>query len=201
MVSVACTYFKFIARRLRHCYLLITPPGVEMLASFFRRKLRRYRDGCVAEFYLHIQPLLECDQVQALENFTQHNCYSRLNHCLDVAYYSFFIAKLLRWDCGSAARGALLHDLYLYDRAESPGQNKDHLRAHPKVALENARTVCELNKIEENIIRRHMWLVTLVPPRYKEGYIVTFVDKYCALREALISLRNKNFKPVGQSPA
>ena len=165
-----------------------------------RQRIRRFAAESVPEFYLHIAPLLENEQVQALENYIQHNCYSRLNHSLDVAYYSFFIAKLLRWDAGSAARGGLLHDLYLYDRQEDPEQSKGHLRAHPKVALENARKVCELNKVEENIIRSHMWLVTLTPPRYKEGFVVTFVDKYCALREALIAIRNRSWEAAQRQP-
>jgi uncharacterized protein len=42
--------------------------------------------------------------------------------------------------------------------------------------------------MEENIIRRHMWIITLVPPRYKEGYVVTFVDKFCAAKEFLTGL-------------
>ncbi|MGI6403670.1 MAG: HDIG domain-containing metalloprotein [Oscillospiraceae bacterium] len=144
----------------------------------------------IAEFYLHIRPLLEHPQVQELGNYIQHNCHSRLNHCLDVAYFSFFIAKLLGWDSKSAARGGLLHDLFLYDRKKNKEEAHRHLRRHPITALENARKICTLNKVEEDIIRRHMWLITLVPPRYKEGYIVTFVDKYCALREAIISHRN-----------
>ena len=121
-----------------------------------RRKLKSFQADAVDEFYLHIQPLLESEQVQDLENYIQHNCYSRLNHSLDVAYYSFFIAKLLGWDRGSAARGGLLHDLYLYDRSEDEDAGKGHMRNHPKIALDNARKVCDLNKVEENIIRRHM---------------------------------------------
>ena len=159
----------------------------------FRRKLSQFRTCAVDEFYLHIQPLLDDSRVQDLENYTHHNCHSRLSHCLDVAYYSFFITKLLRWDSGSAARGALLHDLYHYDRRQDSAKSKGHMRSHPKLALENAREICDLNKVEENIIRRHMWLITLTPPRYKEAFVVTFVDKFCALREALISLRNKNW--------
>ena len=160
------------------------------MVFFLFRRLREFRSNAVAEFYLHIRPLLEDPQVQELGNYIQHNCHSRLNHCLDVAYCSFFIAKLLGWDYKSAARGGLLHDLFLYDRKENKQKAQGHLRRHPIIALENARKVCTLNKVEEDIIRRHMWLVTLVPPRYKEGYIVTFVDKYCALREAIISYRN-----------
>ena len=134
------------------------------MAFAFRRSFRRFRTDAVAEFYLHIQPLLQNEQVQGMESYIQHNCFSRLSHSLDVAYYSFFIAKLLRWDTASTARGALLHDLYFYDRRKEGRNPKGHLRSHPKLALENARKVCELNKVEENIIRRHMWLVTLTPP-------------------------------------
>jgi uncharacterized protein len=166
------------------------------LTFSIRRKLGQFRASTVDEFYLHIQPLLEDSRVQDLDNYTHHQCHSRLSHCLNVAYYSFFITKLLRWDSGSAARGALLHDLYHYDRQQDRAQNKGHMRNHPKLALENARKICDLNKVEENIIRRHMWLITLAPPRYKEGFIVTFVDKYCALRELLISLRNRGWEPA-----
>lgn len=158
------------------------------MAFFLTEKLKKYRDDTLTEFYTHILPLLETDEVQQLEHYIQHNCFTRLNHCLDVAYYSFCIAKLLHWDAKSAARGGLLHDLFFYDRKEDPDANKRHMRNHPVVALENARQICALNKVEENIIRRHMWLATLVPPRYKEGYIVTFVDKFCAVKEGLTGL-------------
>lgn len=154
------------------------------------RKYNDFRNRAVEEFYLHIQPLLENEKVQKLDHYVQHNCHSRLSHSLDVAYYSFFIAKLMHCDSKSAARGGLLHDLYLYDR-EDEDAPANHLRKHPRLALENAREVTELNKVEENIIRRHMFLFTLVPPRYKEAYIVTFVDKFCAVREAIIGHRNR----------
>lgn len=164
------------------------------MAFSLRKSFRRFKTDAVAEFYLHISPLLENELVQNLDNYRHHHCYSRLNHSLDVAYYSFFIAKLLRWDTGSTARGALLHDLYLYNRGECKEAHKGHLRSHPKIALENARKILELNEVEEDIIRKHMWLATLTPPRYKEGFIVTFVDKFCAVREGLISLRNRKWE-------
>jgi len=155
------------------------------------KTLRRFRTESVSEFYLHIQPLLDHGQVQALADYTQHNCYSRLSHSLDVAYYSFVVAKLFGWDRVSAARGGLLHDLYLYE-----GRGKGHMRGHAQIALENAKQICALNKVEENIIKRHMWLCTLIPPRYKEGFVVTFVDKYCAVREALIGLKNRKWESI-----
>ena len=170
------------------------------MAFSLRRNFHRLKADTVSEFYLHIAPLLENEQVQSLANYIQHNCYSRLNHSLDVAYYSFFIAKLLRWDAGSTARGALLHDFYLYDRGDCEQPCKGHLRSHPEIALENARKVLDLNKVEEDIIRKHMWFATLTPPRYKEGFIVTFVDKFCAIREGLISLRNRSWERTALQP-
>ena len=164
------------------------------MAFSFRKSLRRYKTDAVSEFYLHIAPLLETEQVQSLDNYSHHHCYSRLNHCLDVAYYSFLVAKLLRWDTSSTARGALLHDLYHYNRSDSEEVAKGHMRNHPQIALENALKIVELNEIEEDIIRKHMWFVTLTPPRYKEGFIVTFVDKFCALREGIIGLRNRSWE-------
>ena len=36
-----------------------------------------------------------------------------------------------------------------------------------------------------------MWGATIAPPRYKEGYIVTMVDKYWAIKEAMTPLRQR----------
>lgn len=148
-------------------------------------RINNYRSKLSNEFYLNVYDLLENDMVMQLDHFEQHNGYSRLRHSLDVAYFSFCIAKWLHWDSRATARGGLLHDLFLYDWRDEDYKpvGRNHAVDHPKIALENARTVCELSKVEENIIVRHMWLVTVVPPRYKEGFIVTFVDKYCAVRE------------------
>jgi len=147
------------------------------------KRYHKFKTKAVAEFYLHINDLLEYDEVQQLDNYIQHYCFSRLKHSLDVAYCSFLIAKILGWDARSTARGALLHDLFHYDWRDEDYDGKNHAMNHPKIAVENAKQITDLNRIEEDIIRKHMWLVTLTPPRYKEGFIVTFVDKYCATRE------------------
>lgn len=65
---------------------------------------------------------------------------------------------------------------------------------HPKLSLKNANEICDLSKKEKNIILRHMWPLTLCPPRYREGYIVTFVDKYLATREIVIYIKKRKSK-------
>lgn len=161
------------------------------MAFSFVKKYRNYKTKALAEFYLHINDLLEHEEVQQLDDFIQHYCFTRLKHSMDVAYCSFFISRLFGWDARSAARGGLLHDLFLYDWREGGEESKNHAVNHPKIALENARKITTLNKVEEDIIRKHMWLVTPVPPRYKEGFVVTFVDKYCATREFFMGVFSK----------
>ncbi|MDR2933366.1 MAG: hydrolase [Oscillospiraceae bacterium] len=139
---------------------------------------------CKTEFYEHIQGLLDHETVKLLDNFTQHFKYTRLRHSLDVAYYSFFISRLFCLDSRSAARAGLLHDLFFHEEGQHSGSL---LISHPRIALENARQICSLNKVEENIILRHMWLLTPCPQKYVEGFVVTFVDKYCAAKEFIVS--------------
>ena len=43
---------------------------------------------------------------------------------------------------------------------------------------------------EKDIILKHMWPVTIKLPKYKESYIVSSVDKYCALAESLNSYKH-----------
>lgn len=150
-------------------------------------KWREYRENAQSEFFSYIEDLLKKEEVLQLDDFIHHICFTRLRHSLDVAYYSFFIAKLFKWDSESVARAGLLHDLFFYNRADKEHEG-NHAVNHPKVALENARLICDLNEIEEDIILKHMWLVTPVPPKYKEGFIVTFVDKYCALKELITAI-------------
>jgi len=161
------------------------------MAFSFVKKYRSYKTRALAEFYLHINDLLEHEDVRQLDDYIQHYCFTRLKHSMDVAYCSFFIAKLFGWDARSTARGGLLHDLFLYDWRNGGEEAKNHAMNHPRIALDNARKLTILNEVEEDIIRKHMWLVTPVPPRYKESFVVTFVDKYCATREFFMGVFSK----------
>ncbi|MBR4099340.1 MAG: HDIG domain-containing protein, partial [Clostridium sp.] len=62
--------------------------------------------------------LLHCDQVRMMGRWTHHGRITTLDHSLFVAYLSFRAAKALKLDAAAAARGGLLHDLYLYDNRD-----------------------------------------------------------------------------------
>lgn len=141
------------------------------------------------EFFNIISDIISDETVQKMKNYRQHCNTSCYEHCLHVAYYSYMIAKKLGLDYHSTARAAMLHDLFLYDwrkkcrDVELPGL---HAFVHPKIALRNSLKIFCLNKKEQDIILKHMWPVTLCPPRYIESYIVTLMDKYSALRESYL---------------
>jgi uncharacterized protein len=155
------------------------------------KKIKSYNQKSRIEYKETMSELLLHDKLKLLDTYKQHYKYTRLKHSIDVSYYSFYLAKLLKLDYNSAAKAGLLHDLHFQERAGFK-ENMKMLRRHPKDALKNAQEICDLNDIEQNIILRHMWLVTLKPPKYIEGYLVTFVDKYCAAKEFFSSVFSRN---------
>ena len=62
---------------------------------------------------------------------------------------------------------------------------------HPKLALRNAERLTELSELEKDIITKHMWLCSTAIPKYKESYVVSLVDKYSAVYEALYGVYKK----------
>ncbi|OPJ62231.1 HD family phosphohydrolase [Clostridium oryzae] len=143
------------------------------------------------EFYSCIEDLLEDDLVQQMRLFKQHCNTNCLDHCIYVAYFSYVICKTFGFDFSSAARGGLLHDLFLYDWRTTKLNRGKHAFRHPQIALDNAKTILDLNLIEQDIIKKHMWPLTIIPPRYKEAFIICMVDKYCAILEILDYYINK----------
>ena len=138
------------------------------------------------EYMSIVGDLLECKKLQKLDDITHHHYTTRLVHSLFVSYVSYKVAKSMNLDYVSTARAGLLHDFFLEEREEvvSLGLGS-HNAAHPKIALKNAEKLTKLNKIEKDIILKHMFLCTfsLSFPRYQESFIVSMVDKYCAISE------------------
>ena len=134
------------------------------------------------DFYLCIRDLINTDEVGRLGNITQHMSVSRLQHSINVAYYSYLICEFFGLDSRAAARGGLLHDLFYYDYRELQ-LGVMHIIYHPEEALRNASKLCELSDLEKDIIRSHMWPASVHRPGYKESHVVSLVDKYCATIE------------------
>lgn len=138
------------------------------------------------EFFDILSDILFNNKVQEMKNYRQHCDVSCYKHCIKVAYYTFIVCKKLNLDYKSATRGAMLHDLFLYDwrdKKVTSSLPKLHAFIHPTIAYKNAIKLFNLNNIEKDIIIKHMWPVTLKLPKYSESFIVTTMDKYSACIE------------------
>jgi len=158
-------------------------PVLNFLVLF--RQARQISDE--NEYLFIVKNILFNDEFMKLKNFRHHNS-SIYNHLVTVSLISFKIAKILQLDHVSTARGALLHDFYLFDwrlATNRPYKKRQHGFAHPQVALKNSRKQFSLNPIEEDIIIKHMWPLTFRMPSYSESLVVSFVDKFVASREYL----------------
>lgn len=143
------------------------------------------------EFQSILKDILENDTVRKMYNFRQHYDTTCFDHCFKVALYNYIICKKLHLDYISATRAGMLHDLFLYDwRIHQKDRKRFHAFHHPRIALENSLKLFNLNEKEQDIILKHMWPITIMPPKFVESYITTLVDKYCALEESYIHYKH-----------
>ena len=147
------------------------------------------------EYFSCIQDLIESDPVKLMDTFIQHGHTTTLEHCINVSYLSYKVAKFFKLDYKSAARAGLLHDMFLYDWHKQPKDDRfldQHGFTHPKKALNNALKYFELNNKEKDIIEKHMWPLTLRQvPKYKESFLVSFIDKYTSSCETVVPVAQK----------
>lgn len=137
----------------------------------------------------HASDILKSDNFRSTRNYIQHGSMPVHRHCIDVAGKSIAISRFFKISCSEREliRGALLHDYFLYDWHDKNRENYQSLHGfyHPGIALKNASREYELTPREEDIIKKHMWPLTVVPPLCREAWIVTTADKYCSLLETL----------------
>ena len=133
--------------------------------------------------------ILTSDDFLFTKSQIQHGDMPVNAHCQNVAKYGLIIRDKLHIRCSEKEliRGALLHDYFLYD-----WHDKDHISPknlhgfyHPGIALKNASEEYDLTPREREIIKKHMWPLTVVPPTCREAWIVTFADKWCSLLETV----------------
>ncbi|MEY8390902.1 phosphohydrolase [Lachnospiraceae bacterium] len=151
-----------------------------------KKKLIRIRNTRQA-FYECIDDLVKHPLVVQMKKYPQHgntNCY---RHCLHVAYYNYRICARMGLRAREAARAGMLHDMFLYDwhtYARETG-SRFHGLKHPGRVLKVVQGSFSLSELEKDMILKHMWPLTPVPPRYAESYIICLVDKYCSTCETI----------------
>lgn len=138
------------------------------------------------EFISLIRDIAHSEEFRKMRGYRHHIKGTLYKHSLKVAYLCYVHHKKFRLksDITDFVRGAILHDYYLYDLHGDGEVHKLHWFKHPKRALQNAiRRYPMLTKTQQDMIKNHMFPLTLVPPSTKEGWIVCFYDKVAAITD------------------
>ena len=142
------------------------------------------------EIFSHGRDIILSDEAQRMKEFTQHGTTSVFEHVIAVAKFSLLFAINLeslfgfKIDHRSLGRGALLHDYFLYDWHKPSDKRRGlHGFTHPAIACENAMRDFDIPPIEQDIIKHHMFPLTVIWPQSIEGWLVCFADKWCAVCE------------------
>lgn len=147
------------------------------------------------ELYRILYPYLTDKKVQQMKQYMQHGSVSTYEHCVQVAVLCFLCNRM--WKLGADVEtlviAALLHDLYLYDwHDRDGGLHRLHGYRHPKRAARNAARYLGVNVEVQDIIRTHMWPLTITQiPRSREAWLVCMVDKYVSLLESIRRRKQK----------
>lgn len=114
-----------------------------------------------------------------------HHGITRYEHTMRVAQWTYRICDLFKMNNKEdVTRAALLHDFFINEDLKSTnGASK--LGEHPNVALKNSKKYFELTKVQEDIIKTHMFPCNFDIPKYKESWLVSGVDKIVGAYEML----------------
>ena len=144
------------------------------------------------EYYGCVSDLLDDKSVLMLRDFRHHIATTRFQHSLNVSYYNYRLCKLLRLDARAAARAGLLHDFFLYNRKSHKKTERSHAAEHSKTALRNASERFSISELESDMIVNHMWPMTKKLPRHRETFVITIVDKFCAVAEVAAAILRRS---------
>lgn len=135
------------------------------------------------EFDSYCSDILNNNKFKELDKELHHGI-SRYGHSLRVAKFTYNAAKIFRMkNIKLVTRAALLHDFYKEDDFVNDENKFGKLKEHPLIAVENAKKYYNIGRIEENIIKSHMFPISKEVPKYKESWLVTLMDKAVATYE------------------
>ena len=155
------------------------------------------------EWYSIVEDILKHPEFQKRKLFMHHHNLSVWDHSILVSFKSFMACKYFKADKRVCAIAGLLHDFYSQAWISTPELEnlengkytklmkepkpwyKMHGFTHAKDAATNyVKFFPQLeNKKITNSILRHMFPLNIIPPKYKEGLIITTVDKLNSVHE------------------
>lgn len=155
------------------------------------------------DWYFLVEEILMHDEFQKRKLFNHHRDMSVWDHSILVSFKSYIASKYFGADPRICAIAGLLHDFYpyawLYNEKLASINDGEYLKelnvkkslfkkhgfVHAKeAALNYIKFFPHLeNKKITNSIKRHMFPLNILPPRYIEGFVITLVDKLNSCHE------------------
>lgn len=177
--------------------------------KYYDKNIINYIDPAIVlnpmfdEWLLYVEDILLSDEFQKRKLFMHHHNLSVWDHSILVSFNSFLVAKYFNASVRICAVAGLLHDFYtqawLYSDDLAAIDNgkylsefnvkkplfKMHAFVHGSDAAVNAQKFFPeiVNERILDTIKKHMFPLTPMPPKYKEGFIITCVDKLNSARE------------------
>lgn len=137
-----------------------------------------------SDFYSLVQDIIDNKEFDKLKNELHHGI-TRYDHSMRVAKWTYKIGKKCNMSKTiETTRAALLHDFYINEELKDNSGLKN-LKIHPNQALINSMKHFDLNEMQQDIIKTHMFPCTLNLPKYKESWLVSGVDKVAGLYEMI----------------
>lgn len=150
-----------------------------------------------------VEDILRNQEFQKRRYFLHHHNLSVWDHSILVSFKSFLAAKYFNADRRICAIAGLLHDFYTYawlynkelEKIDDGFYLKEvyikkslfkmHGFIHASDAANNYLKYFPELKDDKitNSIKRHMFPLNIIPPKYKEGFIITGIDKLNSVRE------------------
>lgn len=134
------------------------------------------------EFLNIINPIITHEEFLKRKEFMHHGKTTVFDHSMKVAYRAYKIAKKLKLNYKDAAIAGILHDFY-YKPWQSLDRNTPLLKKHGFVHG-NEASINSLkyfpSLVNDEIldaIKKHMFPLTITPPKYKLGWVLTLADK------------------------
>ena len=130
-------------------------------------------------FLEYIDEVINNKEFLKRKKFMHHVNESVYDHSMKVAYESYKFAKKHHLNVKNICIGAILHDFYFKPWQEDHTKKKFrelHGFVHARQYFPHL-----INPMVEDIILRHMFPLNIIPPKYKESWVVTMMDKKCSL--------------------
>ena len=167
-----------------------------------RKKLKCTIDDPKFNDWFNIVKKILLNQEFQKRRLFKHHTKSVWDHCIEVSFKSYKCALKFNADARVCAIAGMLHDFYPYawqyseelenyDKRYLDRLNrkepffKNHGFTHAREAYENyLKYFKELDdKRISNCILRHMYPLNIIPPKYKEAWIVTLIDKKVSIKD------------------